>query len=108
MEDVEVLESIQRKATKLVKKLKRMSCEEQIRTLGLSRLEERRLRDGLIVLCSLRRWREEGGSEVFSLLSSDRLRGYGTKYASGGLDWTRGISLLRGWSNHGEGFLQKW
>lgn len=74
--DVEVLECVQRKATMLVIKLKRMSYEEQIRTLDLSSLEERRLRDYLIALCSfLRRWRGEGDAENFSLVSSDRMCG---------------------------------
>jgi len=39
-EDVKVLECIQRRAIKLVTGLEGMSCEEWLRTLGLSTLEE--------------------------------------------------------------------
>ena len=51
-----------------MKGLEGMSSEEQLRTLGLSSLEKRRLRGDLIALCSfLRRGRGEGGADLFSL-----------------------------------------
>lgn len=60
--DVKVLESIRRRATKLIVRLEDMSCKEQLRTLGLSGLKKRRLRGGLIAAsCG-----EEGERTVLS------------------------------------------
>ena len=61
-----------------------MSYEDCLRTLGLSSLEKRTLRGNLIDLCTfLRRGRGDAGVELFSLGSSDRTCGNGSKLHQG-------------------------
>ncbi|KFV89624.1 hypothetical protein N327_03599, partial [Fulmarus glacialis] len=82
--NMDLLESVQRRATKMIRGLERLSYEERLRELGLFSLGKRRFRENLITAFQyLKGAYKKDGDRLFSRACCDRTRGNGFKLKEG-------------------------
>ena len=79
--DIQSLERVQHRATKMVKGLSKVPYEKRLKILGLSTLEQRRLRGDLIETYKILTGKERVNPEIFftQAVTTGRLRGHHLK-----------------------------
>jgi len=101
---MDLLGKVQRRATKIIREMEHLSCEERLRKFRLFSLEERRLQGDLIATFQyLKQAYKKAGDGFFTRACSDRTRGNGLKLKEGRLRsdlrkkfWT--VRVARHWN----------
>jgi len=96
--DMELLEQVQRRTTKMIRGMEHFSCKERLTDLGLFSLENRRLRGDLMAAFQyLKGAYKKAGEGVFTMACSDRTRGNGFKLKEGRfrLDFRKKFIVMR-------------
>ncbi|KFQ81755.1 hypothetical protein N337_12321, partial [Phoenicopterus ruber ruber] len=82
--DMDLLERVQRRATKMIRGMEHLSCEGSLRELGLFSLEKRRLRGDLLAAFQyLKGAHKKAGEGLLIRTRSDRTRDNGFKLKEG-------------------------
>ena len=79
VKDIELLEGVQRRATKLIEEFKGLEYEERLKRVGLTKLETRRLRGDLIEVFKIFHGLTDQNPLEFFTLASNNLRGHALK-----------------------------
>ena len=82
--DMDLLECIQRRVTKMIQEMEHLSYEDRLKELGLLSLENRRVQgDPIAALQYLKGSYRKEGDRLFSRVCGDRTRGNGFKLRKG-------------------------
>ena len=77
--DINVLERVQRRATRMITSCSKLNYEDRLASLGLTTLETGRLRGDLIEVFKINKGYDNIGSEIFFSKNASNLRGHSMK-----------------------------